>query len=263
MANSRPVALITGASSGIGLDFAWVLAEHQHDVVLVARTFSTLERVAREISEKHGVTATPIPFDLTDPSAPKALYDSLLDRGIVVDVLVNNAGFGTGGRFDRIEIRKHLDLIQVNITALTELTWRFLPGMLERNRGRILNVASTAAFQPGPLLAVYYASKSYVLSLTEAIAEEVRDTNVTLTALCPGPTHTKFAEVAELRRTHLFNTPLTMRSREVAEFGYNAMMRGKRLAVPGFTNRLVAFGNRLVPRRVATRIARKLQENVL
>lgn len=256
----RPTALVTGASSGIGLDLARILAEHGHDLVLVARSAGTLEQIAAELSSRHGISATALPTDLSDPGAPRALYDLLAARGVVVDILINNAGFGLLGRFDQSDERRLLEMIQVNVAALTELTRLFLPGMIQRNRGRIMNVASTAAFQPGPLMAVYYATKAYVLSLTEAIADELRDTNVTLTTLCPGPTRTNFGVVAHMLETHLAHTPFMMTSEEVARQGYAAMMRGKRTVVTGRFNRLGAFSTRLVPRRLATRIAGMMQE---
>ena len=165
------------------------------------------------------------------------------------------------GPFARSNLKDALDLIQVNIAALTELTRRFLPGMLARDRGRIMNVASTAAFQPGPNMAVYYASKAYVLHFTEAVSEELRRTDVTLTALCPGPTRTRFAEVANLQNTRMAKSPLMMDSMDVARYGYDAMMRGTRIAIPGVFNRLVALGYHFAPRRVVTTMSRLTQEN--
>ena len=257
----QQTALITGASAGIGLDLAWVLAEHGYNLILVARSFDVLQRLAADIKSKHAVSATPIRVDLSDPTTPQHLYDSLAAQGIVVDVLINNAGFGLLGRFDRIDESRMYDMIQVNVTSLTALTRLFLPGMIERGNGRVMNVASTAAFQGGPYMTVYYASKAYVLSLTEAIADELRHTAVTITALCPGPTRTKFAEVAQMTMTNLANTPLMMDSMTVARYGYKAMMRGQRVAISGVINRFVAFSTRLVPRRVATRIAGQMQQN--
>ena len=205
--------MITGASSGIGLDLAWILAEQSYDLVLVARRLHILERVASEISAKHRVSVTPLQYDLRNPAAPRALYDSLTSNNVVVDVLINNAGIGLSGRFDQVDEHISLETIALNVTALTALTQLFLPPMVQRNRGRVMNVASTAAFQPGPLMAVYYATKAYVLSFTEAIADELRDSGVTLTALCPGPTRTEFAEIAKMTNSKLFSSPLLMNSR--------------------------------------------------
>lgn len=259
--SDRPVALVTGASGGIGLEFARILAREGHDLFLVARSFPALERIATELSAKYATTALAVRLDLTDPAASAQLFESLAQRGAAIDVLINNAGFGIAGRFDRTDGRREMEMIQVNVAALTELTKLFLPGMIQRGHGRIMNVASTAAFQPGPLMAVYYATKAYVLSFTQAVAEEVRDTGVTLTALCPGPTHTGFANIANMQGTRLFNSPLTMGAVPVAEYGYRAMMRGDRVAVPGAFNRLGVFATRLAPRRLLTKLARLAQEN--
>ena len=180
-----PTALVTGASSGIGLELATLLAKDRHDLVLVARGRERLDGVARGLTEEFGVAATVLPADLTDPSAPIDIALALAERKLAIDILVNNAGFGVYGFFAQTPLEKELAMIQVNITALTHLTKLLLPGMLERRRGRILNVASTAAFQPGPLMAVYYATKAYVLSFSEALANETAGTGVTVTALCP------------------------------------------------------------------------------
>lgn len=257
---SRHAALVTGASSGIGLELASLCAEHGYDVVLVARSHAALDALARAIAARHAVRATVIVADLADPGAPQRVYEETTRAGITVDVLINNAGFGTGGRFDQTGLADELAMIQVNVAAVTALTKLFLSGMIARNRGRIMNVASTAAFQPGPLMAVYYATKAYVLSFTEAVADEVRHTNVTLTALCPGPTRTGFAEIEKIRGTPLFSSPLLLDARPVAAYGFHAMMRGTRVAIPGWINRLAVFGTRLVPRRVAAAIPRWLRE---
>ncbi len=257
----RPNALVTGASGGIGLELARILAREDHDLFLVARSVPELERLATELREQFGVTVEVIRSDLSDLAAVPQLFEAVAQRGAEINVLINNAGFGLAGRFDQTDGGRELEMIQVNIAALTELTKLFLPGMITRGSGRIMNVASTAAFQPGPLMAVYYATKAYVLSFTQAVAEEVRDTGVTLTALCPGPTHTGFANVANMQGTRLFNSPLTMGARGVAEYGYRAMMRGERVAIPGVFNRLGAFATRLAPRRLLTKLARLAQEN--
>ncbi|HVE72001.1 MAG TPA: SDR family oxidoreductase [Thermoanaerobaculia bacterium] len=249
-------ALITGPSSGIGLDLAHVFAEDGHDVVLVARSEGKLRALAAELSAKHGINATVIVADLSRPDAPREVFAAAPP----VDVLVNNAGFGLSGMFTETPMRTELDMIQVNVAALTHLTKLFLPQMLERKRGRILNVASTAAFQPGPLMAVYYATKAYVLSFSEAVAEELRDTGVTVTALCPGPTATGFQKAANMGTEALLKLMKPVSSMEVARAGYRGMMRGQRVVIPGLKNKLGVQSLRVSPRRVVTRIVRALQE---
>ncbi len=256
-----PTALVTGASSGIGLELAMLLAKDRHDLVLVARGRDRLDSVARGLTGEFGVAATVLTADLTDPSAPIDIALALAEQKLSIDVLVNNAGFGVYGFFAQTPLEKELAMIQVHITALTHLTKLLLPGMLERRRGRILNVASTAAFQPGPLMAVYYATKAYVLSFSEALANETAGTGVTVTALCPGPTITEFQKQAGLEMTRLFKSPLVMDAPTVARAGYEGMMRGKRVVVPGATNRTLVQALRVTPRRLVTAIARRVQES--
>jgi short-subunit dehydrogenase len=256
-----PTALVTGASSGIGLELAALLAKNRHDVVLVARGREKLAGIARGLGEEFGVAATVLPADLTDPAAPLDIFLALAERKVAIDVLVNNAGFGVYGLFAGTSIEKELAMIQVNIAALTHLVKLFLPGMLERRRGRILNVASTASFQPGPLMAVYYATKAYVLSFSEALGNETAGTGVTVTALCPGPTLTDFQKAAGLEMTRLFQSPLVMHAPAVARAGYDGMMRGKRVVVPGAANRALVQALRVTPRRLATAIARRIQDS--
>ena len=249
-------ALITGASSGIGLDLAHLFAADGHDVVLVARSEDKLRALGKELEAKHGITATVIVADLAKPDAPQQI--SVIAPP--VDVLVNNAGYGTSGKFAETDLRAELDMIQVNVSALTHLTKLFLPQMLERKRGRILNVASTAAFQPGPLMAVYYATKAYVLSFSEAIAEELRGTGVTVTALCPGPTATEFQKNAGLGSEALLKLMRPVSSMDVARAGYHGLMRGKRIVIPGMKNKLGVQSLRVSPRALVTRVVRGLQE---
>lgn len=256
----RQTALVTGASSGIGLELARILAEHSYDVVLVARRGDVLERIAAELRATHGISATALPLDLSRSDAPGELARTLHERGIAVDVLVNNAGFGTRGQFTETSLDTELAMIQVNVSALTALTKLFLPTMVQRGHGRIMNVASTAAFQPGPMMAVYYATKAYVLSFSQAVAEEVRDTGVTITALCPGPTHTNFAKVAHMGTSRLFRSGLVMQSYPVARAGFDGMMRGERVVIPGLVNRIAALGATLAPRGLVTRLSRLVQE---
>ena len=250
MNTNRKRALITGASGGIGLDLARLLARDGYEVVLVARTENKLRALASELG------GTYIAADLADPDAPRAVFA----KAGAVDVLVNNAGYGLFGPFAETHLRKEMEMIQVNVVALMQLTKLVLPRMIERRAGRILNVASTAAFQPGPLMAVYYATKAFVLSFSEAIADELRDSGVTVTALCPGPTETGFASAAKMEESRLFNMGKLMTSAEVARAGYDGMMQGKRIVIPGVRNKLLAQSIRVSPRRLVTAIVRKMQE---
>lgn len=256
----RPVALVTGASGGIGLELARLCAKGGHDLVLVARNQTKLEELARYLSGMYRARVEVVPADLARPEAPAVIMRAVKERGLAVDVLINNAGFGLWGLFGRQDPARVLDMIQVNVTALTALTRLVLPELVSRRRGRILNVASTAAFAPGPLMAVYYATKAYVLHFSEAIGNELRGTGVTVTALCPGPTPTGFAEAAGAGRTNLFRSPAVMGVERVAAAGYRGMMRGKAVVVPGMVNRLLVLGIRLSPRWAVRHVARWLQE---
>lgn len=256
----RPTALVTGGSGGIGLELAKVLARNDFDLVLVARKRDTLEAAAGQLEGKFAVKAHVFTADLRRADAPQAIFDFLQNENIPIEVLVNNAGFGWVGEFSETKLQRELEMIQVNIAALTHLTKLFLGPMVKRKSGRVLNVASTAAFQPGPLMAVYYASKAYVLSFSEALAEELRNSGVTVTALCPGPTHTGFADAADMNDSRLFNTFGIADAADVAEYGFDAMMSGKRLAIPGVRNKVLAQANRLAPRALSAKIARMLQE---
>lgn len=255
--NASRTALITGGSSGIGLALAKKFADHGYDLVLVARNLESLEKAGTKLNQDTAVKVTTIAKDLSQPNAPKEIYQELKQKNIAVDILVNNAGFGTEGAFVKTNLITELEMIQVNITALTHLTKLFLPDMLARGEGKILNVASTAGFQPGPFFAVYFATKAYVLSFTEALAEEVRGTGVIVTALCPGPTKTSFAERAETQGKGVFmRETRLLKADEVARIGYNALMKGKAVVVPGLTNKLMVFLLRLSPRRVVTKVVR-------
>jgi uncharacterized protein len=251
--------LITGASSGIGLELARICAANRQDVVLVARSGDALRALAAEVG-RGGVGAEVIVANLAAPGAASGVAERIAGLGIDVDILINNAGFGHYGRFDETPLDTDLAMIQVNIVSLTELSKRLLPAMVARRRGRILNVASTAAFLPGPLMAVYYATKAYVLSFSEAIAEELKGSGVTVTALCPGPTASGFQRVAEIEELKFIAGRKLPSSREVAEAGYAAMMAGEPLHIPGLLNKLTAFSPRLTPRRVMPAIVRRIQE---
>jgi short-subunit dehydrogenase len=255
----RQTALITGASSGIGADFARLFAKDGWDVVLVARSEGKLREIAAQLEQEHGISATVLTADLARAEAPQEIAEAL--RGREIDALVNNAGYGLTGPFIETDLTTELEMIQVNISALTHLTKLFLPAMVARNRGHVLNVASTAAFQPGPLMAVYYATKAYVLSFSEAVADELRHTEVKVTALCPGPTQTGFADVANMRQSRLFTMMRPMSSMAVAKEGYRGMKSGRRVVVTGLKNKLLAQSVRVSPRRVVTAIVRRMQES--
>jgi uncharacterized protein len=249
---ARPLALVTGASAGIGTELARLLAV-DHDLILTARRAEPLHALAEEVKQLHGATCHVFTADLADPAAPRQLFDALTAAGLTVDVLVNNAGFGDLGPFAKADPAKILRMIQVNITALTELTSLFLPSFLSRNRGRILNVGSIAGFQPGPYMAAYYATKAYVNSLSEALHSELRGTGVTVTVLCPGPVATEFAGVAGFQQARAFSAGQAMGARPVAEAGIRAMKTGRRMVVPGWRNKLMLFLERFTPRGVVIR----------
>ncbi len=255
-----PTALITGASNGIGYEFAKLFARDHYDLVLVARSGENLSRVAAELQSL--VVVKTIPLDLASTPAPKFLFDQLQRDGISIDILVNNAGFGAFGEFALMNENEILGQINLNVAALTELTRLFLPAMIGRCSGRIMNVASTAGFQPGPLMAVYYATKAYVISFSEAIANEVQKTGVTVTCFCPGATHTGFAKRAGNDQSRLFKQLGAMGADKVALDGYRAMMAGRTLAISGAQNWLVAQSTRFAPRKWVTAISRWVSEKV-
>jgi short-subunit dehydrogenase len=255
-------ALITGASGGIGYELAKFFARDHYDLVLVARSGVKLAQIADELRAQHGINVTTIPADLTLPNAPQALYEDVRRAGIHVDALVNNAGYGLMGNFADLPLMDDIGMIQLNVTALTVLTKLFLPSMLERRSGRILNIASTAGFQAGPLMAVYYATKSYVILFSEGIASEVAGSGVTVTCLCPGATETGFASRAGNDKTVLFKKAKPMDAATVAQDGYRAMMAGKTLVISGFRNWLVAESVRFAPRKMVTAISKNILRKV-
>jgi len=260
-ADQRKTALVTGGSGGIGLEIGKVLAGKGFNLVVVARNRDALEAAAGQIEGKNTVTVHVFAADLRRRESPEAIFDFLRNENVSIDILVNNAGFGLGGEFAETELTRELEMIQVNIAALTHLTKLFLPAMIKRKSGRILNVASTAAFQPGPLMAVYYATKAYVLSFSEALAEELRNAGVTVTALCPGPTRTEFAQEAQVGNSRLFTAFGMADAADVAEFGVSAMLHGRRVAIPGIRNKIVAQANRFAPRTLTAKFARIAQES--
>ena len=256
----RKTALITGASFGIGLELARIFAREGYNLVLVARTADKLRQVASELEKAHGTRSLILAVDLTDPGTPGYLLDQTSRANILINVLVNNAGFGQYGPFADSDLEECLRQIQLNVTTLTHLTRLYLPGMIGRQEGRILNVASTAAFQPGPLMAVYFATKAYVLHFSEALANELTGTGVTVTCLCPGATRTEFHKRANAAEMNLLKMG-SMDARTVAEDGYRALMAGKPVVISGFKNWVVAQSVRFSPRRLVTAIARKTQES--
>ena len=251
--------LITGASGGIGYELAKLFARDHHNLVLAARSADKLAQLATELRTR-GVTVKTVPLDLSTPLAPKFLFDQLQTEGVAVDILINNAGFGAFGEFAQMSNDKIVGQIQLNVTALTELVRLFLPAMLVRHSGRIMNVASTAGFQPGPLMAVYYATKAYVISFTEALANEVRNSGVTVTCFCPGATHTGFAKRAGNDKSRVFKQLGAMNVERVALDGYRAVMEGRTLAISGAHNWLVAQSTRFAPRKMVTAISRWISE---
>jgi short-subunit dehydrogenase len=251
--------LVTGASSGIGADIARQLAERGRGVTLVARREERLKALADELSAKHGIRAEVVPADLADPESRGAMVDTVAERGLVVDVLVNNAGLSTAGKLHQTERAAGLNMIRINMEALTDLCHVYLPGMVERGAGAVLNVASTASFQPIPGQAAYAATKAYVLRLTEAIHEELKGTGVTATALCPGPVRSEFVDVMTGGRGSSINTPdfVWMTSEETARAGVEGMLGGRRVVIPGALNNVGALAGTLTPRRVLLPLMRR------
>ena len=257
--SASKTALITGASSGIGLELAHLFARDGYRLVLVARNRGALLELGEDLQSRYSITVRVSPKDLSHPASPSELYEELQEAGIVLDVLVNNAGFGAGGAFLDTNWNDEAEMMQVNMVALTHLTKLFLPQIRARE-GKVLNVASTAAFQPGPFMAIYYASKAYVLSFSEALAEELDGTGASVTCLCPGPVITNFQKRANIDQTRLLHGPLLVDVRDVARIGYEGMKQGKRLVIPGWKNRLGVEMLRLSPRKIVTRVVRKIHE---
>src|SRR5437762_7568283 len=254
----RETALITGASSGIGLHLAKEFAKRKHPLVLVAPVASELDAIATELKAVGAISVRTIAKDLTQREAPQEIFDELSRERIYVDVLVNNAGSAHRGKFWEIPITDDILILRLNIEAVLRLTKLFLPGMIKQRRGRILNVASVAGFEPGPRMAVYHASKAFVLSFTEALATELADTGVTATALCPGPTDTDFFEKSGTVGTRLFQKTNVMAPQDVAKAGYEALMAGERVAVPGVANKIIAFSRRLLPEATLAKMTERI-----
>ncbi len=249
----RETVLITGTSSGIGVELARLFAADGSDLILVARRADRLAEVAEELKGRYGRTPTVIPADLTQNHSRLELFLEIEKRGAQVDVLVNNAGFGARGAVAELSPERQLEMIELNNAALVHLTTLFLPGMKERGRGGVLNVASTAAFQPGPYMAVYYATKAFVLHFSEALAVELSSTPISVTCLAPGPTRTEFASTAAVEGTRLFGWGV-MDAQTVARVGYRGFRRKRLIVIPGFKNKALAFTVRLVPRAFTRRV---------
>lgn len=244
--------LITGASSGIGLELAKCFAGDGSRLVLVARNQAALEELAKTLAEKFKIETIVLPADLSLPDAPKQVFDALAARNISVDVLINNAGFGLHGSFGELALQRQLEIVKVNVMALTELTGLFLPEMIRKKGGGILNVGSVAGFVPGPNLAIYYATKAFVQSFSEALAEELHGTGVSVTVLCPGPTESNFSAVARGDKVRVAQST-KMSAETVARFGHFAFRNKKTVAVPGFRNRCLVFLTRFLPRHTVRR----------
>ncbi len=253
----KKTALITGASSGIGLELAKLFAQDNYDLVLVARRKANLETLAAELAAKYSVRSTIIAHDLSQPSAPDAIFGELNQKGIVVDVLVNNAGTQVYGSFAATDLEKELRLIQLNLVSLTHLTKLAVAHMYKHGRGKILNVGSTGSFAPAPLNAVYCATKAFVLHFSEGIAKDMEGTGITVTTLCPGATRTEFAIKANIEHIRLFRS-LVMNPEAVAKTGYQALLKGKRVVVAGLPNKLLVFSLRFTPRWLVLILGRML-----
>ncbi|RCK72237.1 MAG: 3-oxoacyl-[acyl-carrier protein] reductase [Ignavibacteriae bacterium] len=254
-------ALITGASTGIGLEFAKIFAKENYDLILVSRNEKKLNEIKNSIEKDYRVKVKIIPKDLAEKNSAFEIYDEICKENLKVDVLINNAGFGALGNFEKIDWKTQADMLEVNITALTYLTHLFLKHMKERGEGKILNVASTAAFQPGPLMAVYYATKAYVLSFSLALAEETKNSNVTVTVLCPGPTTTEFQERAGMKQTKIMRLMKFLPADYVANYGFKALMKSKRLAIPGWLNKISVSMVKFLPQNFIVKIIKYLKSH--
>jgi short-subunit dehydrogenase len=249
-----PTALITGASTGLGADFARILASMHYDLILVARNEDRLKDLGNALKASHGISFKTIKSDLSQPGAAQQIFQTVGGQGLSLDVLINNAGCGQWGPFAQSDVPTLNSMITLNMNALTEMTRLALPDMLTRKSGRVLNVASTAAFQPGPWMAAYYASKSYVLSLGEALAVELRGTGVSVSTFCPGPTKTEFFDRAQMGRSRLKNM-LFADSFTCAQNGVRGMMRGQTIIIDGWMNWLLAQSGRFIPRFALRNVA--------
>lgn len=253
-------ALITGASGGLGVHFAELFAKDGYDLILVARNEEKMKNLKACLEARYGVQVIVCVKDLAQPNAAKEVYDFVAERAIEVNALVNNAGFADFGPYADADWQRQHDMVQVNIMALIQLTRCFLKSMIARGNGRVLNVASLAAFQPGPLMSVYYATKSFVLSFTEALSVELRGTGVKVSALCPGPTETGFEKNAHLGNSGLFKNLSVASAKEVAAYGYLKMKQGQTVAIPGLMNKLIVAASKYAPRCMARNLVYLIQK---
>jgi uncharacterized protein len=258
--DKKQTALITGATSGIGLELATIFAKDGIDLALVARNKTDLEKIKNTLEKVYNVSVFVYPCDLAKADAAQQVYEVMCNEGLTINYLVNNAGFGDYSEFIDSDAGKNYDMMLLNMVTLTELTHLFLPNMKDDGFGRVLNVASTAAFQPGPLMSVYYATKAYVLSFSEGISEELRGTGVTVTALCPGPTETKFQKAAKMESSKLFKTISVMDPQTVAQTGYEAMKYGDVIVIPGFANKIFTILIRFIPRFLVRKMIYGIQK---
>ena len=249
--------LITGASSGIGLELAKCFAADGSNLILVARSTGALEKLAAELRKEFSIQVKVLTADLAQPETPSRIFDELDRAGQAVDVLVNNAGFGLQGMFHELALARQMEILSVNQTALTALTGLFLPGIIERNRGGILNVGSIAAFQPGPGMAIYFASKAYVQSFTEALAAELSHTKLKISVLCPGPTSTNFGKVARGNKVRRRKLP-GMTAAAVAKYGFEKFRQGRVVIIPGLGNKISATVVRFIPRSPLRKLVKYL-----
>ena len=256
----KKTALVTGASGGLGLSFVNIFANDGYDVVLVARNGERLEEIKKEIEAKYNVKATVVAVDLCSEDGAQKVYDATKSAGLNVDVLVNNAGFGDFGEFHKSDINKQIRMVDLNCIALMHLCHLYIPDMIKNGKGNILNVDSIAAFQAGPLMSVYYATKAFVLSFSQALTRELKGTGVKVTALCPGPIRTNFDAAADLGESGLFKNLKVWDPNVVAEFGYKNMKKGKSLCICGFVNKIIVFANRLAPRCLVRNMVYSLQK---
>lgn len=255
-----PLALITGASTGLGKEFALLAARDGYDLIITARNQAQLDILAGEVRQSTGRSVVVIASDLACPGAARELAEEVFRRELSPDLLVNNAGFGLLGNFWELDADEQSRMVHLNVTAVVELTRLLLPAMISRRSGSVLNVASTAAFQPGPLMAVYYATKAFIVSFSHAIENEVRPFGIRVTCLCPGPTKTEFADRAKMNATKLFSSGLAMSARDVAEIGLRAVRRGRPLVFAGRMNAIGAFLTRFAPIRTTAAFARRIQQ---
>ncbi|MEK3687040.1 SDR family NAD(P)-dependent oxidoreductase [Paenibacillus sp. FSL R10-2736] len=255
----KQTVLITGATGGIGYELAEVFAENNNNLVLIARNQTRLLEIKQLFEKKYKIKVFILGKDLSEKDAAVEIYQTIKQQKITVNVLVNNAGFGDFGEFHKTDWQKQYEMVQVNIIALMQLTRLFVPEMISLNHGKIMNVASTAAFPPGPWMSVYYASKAFVLSFSESIAQELKHTEVAVTVLCPGPTETGFVEKADLNDSKLFKSNNIADAKSVAVYGYKKLNKKVIIAIPGLGNKITAWGQRFVPRSLVRKIMYKKQ----